>query len=74
MEEVKEKLGADQVWVRQMYNPVEFARLIAKIAYTFAFAEGAEGLIKYEESPVVRAILGETDEIGHWVGSILVTG
>ncbi len=31
---------------------------------------GTEGLIKYGESPVVRAILSETEEIGHWVGSM----
>jgi hypothetical protein len=70
MEVVKQRLGADQIWVRQTYKPIEFARLIAKIAYSFAFAEGAEGLIKYGESPVVRVILGETGEIGHWVGSM----
>ena len=67
--EVKERFGADDAYVTQTYKVMEFARLIAKIVYSFAFALEAEGLIKYEESPVVRAILGETEDIGHWVGS-----
>ncbi len=67
--EAQERFGADDAVVTQNYKPIEFARLISKIAYSFAFAERADGLLRYEASPIVRAILGETEDVGHWVGT-----
>jgi hypothetical protein len=67
-EEVAAKLGAQQVRIEQKYCIAEFARVIAKIAYALAFAEGAVDTL--ESAPaVIPAILGHSDEIGRWVGT-----
>lgn len=50
-------------------RPVAFARMIAKIAYGFAFAQGH---IKRLENPseLIKAFMDEPDTIGRFVGSI----
>lgn len=67
-EEVAARLGADQISIEQEYRIAEFARVIAKIAYAFAFAEGAITALD-GPSPAIPSILGHSDEIGHWVGT-----
>ncbi|MBU0620708.1 MAG: hypothetical protein KJ795_02565 [Gammaproteobacteria bacterium] len=61
--------GATGLQVSEKHKPVAFARMIAKIAYSFAYAEGAMNDM-YGESFVLPAILGERDEIGRWVGTL----
>ena len=68
-EDVAKALGATQLKLSANYQPVAFARMIAKIAYAFAVAEGAAGDLE-GESFVLPAILGKTDEIGRWVGTL----
>jgi 5-methylcytosine-specific restriction endonuclease McrA len=50
-------------------RPVAFARMVAKIAYCFAFAQGH---IKRLENPgeLIKAFMEEPDTIGRFVGSI----
>jgi len=62
------QLGAQKIKISQKYNFISFARMLAKIAYCMAFAEGA---LKYiiGSSPVLPAILGKRDDIGRWVGT-----
>lgn len=50
-------------------EPVEFARMLAKIAYCFAVKND---VLKKLDGPclVLPAILGQKDDIGHWVGTI----
>jgi len=48
---------------------VAFARMLAKIAYAWAAAEGQLNALD-GESPVLSAILGKTDDIGRWVGTL----
>ena len=48
------------------YDPNNFARMIAKIAYGFAVAQF--GVDDIEDLGIVSAIKGETDDIGKWVG------
>jgi hypothetical protein len=67
-EEVARRLGSE-IRVSQSYQPVEFGRMLAKIAYAFAVAEDQLGLIDGEPL-VIPAILGQTDEIGKCVGTL----
>jgi hypothetical protein len=69
-ETVLKKFGATEIKItpRKLY-PVSFARMLAKIAYSYAFAEGALNIID-GKSVVLPSILGERDEIGLWVGMI----
>jgi len=63
------KLGASKINITAELNPCAFARMIAKIGYAFAYAEGA--IADLEGKPyVLPAILGEQDEIGRWVGTL----
>ena len=58
----------ESVLVKEWISPVALAKLIAKIAYGHAVASlGLEGI---ETVFVVPAILGERDDIGHWVGCV----
>ena len=50
-------------------RPNEFARMIAKIAYAFAYAEGAIADLA-GAATVLPAILGQRDDIGSWVGTL----
>jgi hypothetical protein len=68
-EEVIKKYGATGLRVSQNSKPVEFARVIAKVAYSLAVAEGALELIEGEPF-VCPAILGGTEDIGKWVGTV----
>ncbi|QXE91641.1 HNH endonuclease [Geomonas subterranea] len=68
-EDVARKLGATALSITQKNDPVSFARVIAKIAYSTAFAEGALAGVSDTEA-ILPAILGETDNIGKWVGTL----
>lgn len=63
---VRSKLGADHFTTRWA-EPTAFARLIAKVAY--GFAVGCVGLDAILQPYVVPAILGDSDDIGRWVGT-----
>ncbi|MGZ7077078.1 MAG: hypothetical protein ACXVJL_13855, partial [Candidatus Angelobacter sp.] len=66
---VAKRLGADHIANPSQQEPAAFARMIAKIGFAWAAAEGKLGLL--ENPPlVVPAILGHTDDIGRWVGTI----
>lgn len=66
--EVINNLGASSSCLSHDQKPVSFARVIAKIAYALAVAEGA--LVKIKGDPLVcSAILGKTNDIGCWVGT-----
>ena len=67
--DVARRLGVDDVKVTQQYEPAAFARMIAKIAFAMAVAEGKMSRIK-GISPVVPSILGEEDQIGRWLGTM----
>lgn len=67
-EETARKLGAEKIILNQNIQPVAFARMIAKIAFAWAAAEGKLRFLK-KASPVVPAILGRVDDIGRWVGT-----
>ena len=68
-EEVARELGASEIELTQTHQPAAFARMIAKIAFTHAFAIGALGRLN-GRSPVIDAILGKTEDIGKWVGTV----
>lgn len=69
-EEVALKLNAEQIAISPNFDePVAFARMIAKIAFSFAWAEGA--FTKYPAPfPIAKSILGESNDIGQWVGTV----
>jgi hypothetical protein len=46
---------------------VQFARMLAKIAHAFAYSQRL--LTRPEESAVVPAILGRSNDVGRWVGT-----
>ena len=48
------------------YSYVDFARFVAKMAYGYAVERYS--LNAFETVYVLRAILGEVDDIGRWVG------
>lgn len=67
---VVKKLGASSIQLTSSNErPDVFARVIAKIAYSSAAAEGILDQID-SDSPVVPSILGRIDDIGRWVGTI----
>jgi len=66
--QVLTQYGATSLRITQTTMPVTFARMIAKIAYAMAFADGSLARLG-TRFPVVPAILGQTDDIGRWVGS-----
>jgi hypothetical protein len=68
-EEVLKKHGAEQIRISRDVKPVAFARMLAKIAYAWAVAERQIDAPN-ADSPVVSAILGKTDDIGRWVGTL----
>lgn len=70
-EDVIKKFNATRLVIKPAGDkPTDFARMIAKIAFSMAVATGAFGCIDYSKSFVLPAILGESDDIGHWVGTI----
>jgi len=62
------RYGATSLKATQETTPVTFARMIAKIGYAMAYADGSLARLT-KRFPVVPAILGETNDIGRWVGS-----
>lgn len=64
--EIHAKYGYEYTGIRLEYQPVEFARALGKIAYAFAVLK--LGLERMSETYVLAAILGETSDIGQWVG------
>ena len=66
-EELVRELNANEIRIGKSENPNIFARVLAKIAYSYAYAEGALKDLA-EPSPVVPAILGKSQNIGNWVG------
>ena len=69
--DVIKKYGATRLVVEPAGDkPTDFARMIAKIAFSMGVATGAFGDIDYAKSFVLPAILGERDNIGHFVGTI----
>jgi hypothetical protein len=67
--EVSRNLGATSISLTQDPEPVSFVRVVAKIAYAFAAAERTLDKIR-RDLLVSPAISGNTDDIGHWVGTI----
>lgn len=63
------KHKAESISASASQNPVAFARMIAKIAYSMAAATGALKLLK-SPSPIPAVILGQETAVGHWVGTI----
>lgn len=65
------KHNGSRIVVRPVNDtPVDFARMIAKIAFSMAVAIDAFEGANYSKSFVLPAILGEKDDIGQWVGTI----
>jgi hypothetical protein len=58
--------GAQFVGMHTNFSPEDFSRTIAKIAYCGAVE--ALGLAPFCDSPIRNVILGENEQIGHWVG------
>lgn len=68
-DQVRDDLGAQEVIVTTAGDqPVAFARMVAKVAYSFAVAMDYDSMLE-GTSEVVPAILGQRDDIGHWVGT-----
>lgn len=68
------KYGATRLVIEPAGDkPTDFARMIAKIAFSMAVASGALAEIENSQSFVLPAILGKSDDIGHWVGTITDT-
>lgn len=63
----KYKFDYDYLGVRIEYEPVNFARMLAKIG--FGMTVFAAGLPSIAENYVLPAIMGDTQDIGRWVGS-----
>ncbi|MCI0428908.1 MAG: hypothetical protein L0Z46_12925 [Nitrospiraceae bacterium] len=68
-EEVARRLGAESVSMPSTDKPVEFARLIGKIAYAMAVADQRIDPKQWKPE-VVSSIIGEREEIGRWVGTL----
>ena len=69
-EELARKLGAESLTIKSPpYEPISFAKMLAKIGFAMAYTEGALTRID-EPCPVIPAILGEADDIGYWVGTM----
>jgi len=67
MEEAKKQnLISDTEGIRfAQINPLIFARMLAKIAYSYAVAKVGYGQFR---PLVLKLILGNTDTLSHWVG------
>ena len=66
IEDLDRRYGEGRWGFRLEYEPVAFARMIAKVAY--GFAVGRVGLDEIEDAYVLPAILGERQDVGRWVG------
>jgi len=66
---VGKKLGAQKIIINEgIQHPVALARMIGKIAYCTAIAEGQ--IDPAQRSEIVSSILGKQDDIGQWVGTV----
>lgn len=61
------RLGSTEIEVTARYRGSEFARLLAKIAYSSAVA--ALGPLDRARVPVLPLILGNADDASYWLGS-----
>ena len=68
-EEVCRRLGARSITLSNSHESEALARMVAKIAYCFAAATRELEMLA-APSPVVPAILGDTNDIGAWVGTL----
>jgi hypothetical protein len=66
---VLRELGATSIKPYVRTRPAQFARMVAKIAYSMAAATGALSMIR-GPSPIRGVILGENDHIGDYVGTL----
>jgi hypothetical protein len=66
---VLRELGATSIKPHVRSHPAQFARMVAKIAYSMAAATGALSLIQ-EPSPIRGVILGTNPHIGDYVGTL----
>lgn len=65
---LQRKYGGEYVGVEIAYQPVQFAKLIGKIAYGYAVL--VMGLGAIANADVLPAIRGDSTDIGRWVGSV----
>ena len=69
-DDVARRLGGQKIILESKGDrPVEFARMLAKIGYAMAAAEGAQKRLD-GPSPILPSILGDVDDIGRWVGTL----
>ena len=66
-EQVSQSHGAEFVGARLNFSPQDFARTLAKIAFTAAIY--VLGIAPFSSSPIRKVILGEDRNVGKWVGS-----
>jgi hypothetical protein len=59
--------AADFAGARMNFSPADFARTLAKIAFTAAVYY--LGLAPFTNTPIRRVILGQDAAVNHWVGS-----
>jgi hypothetical protein len=69
-EEVLRRLGGQQVDLESAGDaPIAFARMLAKIGWAMAVAEGKHNRLD-GASPILPSIRGHVDDIGRWVGTL----
>jgi hypothetical protein len=68
LSELQRKYECEYAGVQIAYQPIEFARLVAKMAYGYAVM--VMGLRAIASAHVLPAILGDLTDIGRWVGSV----
>lgn len=66
IDELLKKYNGDKIKLSYTFDPMEFGRMLAKIAYCFAVDRFGLGGIA--DNYVLPAILGETEDIWHFVG------
>lgn len=63
-------LGAQELMLdAQPDHPIAFAKMIGKIGYAMAVAQGILNVTEHRPE-IVASLLGEVDEIGRWVGTL----
>jgi hypothetical protein len=67
-DDILTQLGATSLRITQASKPADFARMVAKIAYSTALGEGVLDVDRL--SPITSSILGATNDIGRWVGTL----
>lgn len=65
---LQRRYKCEYLGVQIAYRPVEFARLVAKIAYGYAVL--VMGLSAITNAYILPAIRGDSPDIGRWVGSL----